>query len=107
MKGILPRFFLDDMQVDAWLDALADHEHITDFYIVTERPADFNSIKDRINELLGPMIVTEEERRPIKDGFAANLEYFRLEFLEKDMVALGRQFREILPLLWLRSVPSG
>lgn len=97
----------DDKQVDAWLDALSDYDHITDFYIVTERPATFNSIRDRINELLGPMIVSEEEKRPIKDGFAANLEYFRLEFLEKDRVALGRQFREILPLLWLRSGAIG
>lgn len=97
----------DDTQVDAWLDALADHDHITDFYIVTEKTATFNSIKDRINELLGPMTVTEEEKRPIKDGFAANLEYFRLEFLDKDRVALGRQFREILPLLWLRAGAIG
>ncbi len=97
----------DDTQADAWLDALADHEHITDFYIVTERPANFNNIKDQINGLLGPMIVTEEKKRPIKDGFAANLEYFRLEFLDRDRVALGRQFRKILPLLWLRSGAIG
>jgi adenine-specific DNA-methyltransferase len=97
----------DDTQVDAWLDALTDHEHITDFYIVTERPANFNSVKDQITELLGPMTVTEEEKRPIKDGFETNLEYFRLEFLDKDRVALGRQFREILPLLWLRSGAVG
>lgn len=97
----------DDTQVDAWLDALTDHEHITDFYIVTERPVNFNKIKDQINELLGPMIVTEEKKRPIKDGFESNLEYFRLEFLDKDRVALGRQFREILPLLWLRSGAIG
>ncbi|NLK00590.1 MAG: site-specific DNA-methyltransferase [Clostridia bacterium] len=97
----------DDTQADAWLDALTDHEHITDFYIVTERPANFNRIKDQITDLLGPMTVTEEEKRPIKDGFEANLEYFRLEFLDKDRVALGRQFREILPLLWLRSGAVG
>jgi adenine-specific DNA-methyltransferase len=53
------------------------------------------------------MTVTEEEKRPIKDGFETNLEYFRLEFLDKDRVALGRQFREILPLLWLRSGAVG
>lgn len=100
----------DDTQVDSWLEALADHEHVTDFYIVTEKPATFNSVinsvKKRINELLGPMIVSEEEKYPI-NGFAANLEYFRLEFLDKDRVALGRQFREILPLLWLRSGAIG
>jgi adenine-specific DNA-methyltransferase len=97
----------DDTQVGAWLDALTDHEHITDFYIVTERPADFNKIKDQVTDLLGPMTVTEEEKRPIKDGFEANLEYFQLEFLDKDRVALGRQFREILPLLWLCSGAIG
>ncbi len=97
----------DDTQINAWLDALADHDHITDFYIVTERLATFKNIKCQINDLLGPMIVTEEEKRPIKDGFPANLEYFRLEFLDKDRVALGRQFREILPLLWLRSGAIG
>jgi len=97
----------DDTQVDAWLDAMIDHDHITDFYIVTERPATFYKIKDHITELLGPMIVTKENKRPIKDGFPANLEYFRLEFLEKDRIALGRQFREILPLLWLRSGAIG
>ena len=86
---------------------MADHDHITDFYIVTEKNATFNSIKARVNELLGLMIVSEEVKRPIKDGFAANLEYYRLEFLEKDRVALGRQFREILPLLWLRSGAIG
>ena len=43
----------------------------------------------------------------MREGFAANLEYFRLDFLEKDRVALGRQFRAILPLLWLRAGAVG
>ena len=97
----------DDTQVDAWLDALSEQDHITDFYIITEKAATFNMIKDRINELLGPTIVTEEEKRPIREGFAANLEYFRLEYLDKDRISLGRQFCEILPLLWLRSGAVG
>ena len=32
---------------------------------------------------------------------------FSAEFLDKDRVLLGRQFREILPLLWLRSGAIG
>lgn len=44
---------------------------------------------------------------PMAEGFPANLEYFRLDFLDKDHVALGRQFREILPLLWLRAGAIG
>lgn len=44
---------------------------------------------------------------PMAEGFPANLEYFRLDFLDKDHVALGRQFREILPILWLRAGAIG
>lgn len=44
---------------------------------------------------------------PMAEGFPANLEYFRLDFLDKDHVALGRQFRETLPILWLRAGAIG
>jgi adenine-specific DNA-methyltransferase len=97
----------DETQAEAWLEELHDQKHITDFYIVTATGAIFDNIKARIVDLLGPMTVTEEEKRSMQDGFAANLEYFRLDFLDKDQVALGRQFREILPILWLRSGAIG
>jgi adenine-specific DNA-methyltransferase len=97
----------DDSQADAWLEALEDQEHITDFYIVTAKKATFDDLKARIHDLLGPVIVTEEEKRPMREGFSANLEYFRLDFLDKNHVALGRQFREILPILWLRAGAVG
>ena len=45
--------------------------------------------------------------KPLADGFAANAEYFKLGFLDKDRVSLGRQFHEILPLLWLKSGAIG
>jgi len=97
----------DESQADAWLEALEDQEHITDFYIVTAKKATFDNLKARIDDLLGPVTVTEEEKRPMREGFPANLEYFRLDFLDKDYVALGRQFREILPILWLRAGAIG
>lgn len=97
----------DESQADAWLEALEDQEHITDFYIVTAKKATFDNLKARIDDLLGPVTVTEEEKRPMREGFPANLEYFRLDFLDKDHVALGRQFREILPILWLRAGAIG
>ena len=43
----------------------------------------------------------------MRQGFPANLEYFRLDFLDKNSVALGRQCREILPILWLRAGAIG
>lgn len=44
---------------------------------------------------------------PMSEGFAANLAYFKLDFLDKDRVSLKRAFREILPLLWLKAGAVG
>lgn len=41
--------------------------------------------------------------RPMADGFAANAAYFKLGFLDKASVRVGRQFRELLPLLWMKA----
>lgn len=41
--------------------------------------------------------------RPMSEGFQANAVFFQLGFLDKTSVAVGRQFQEILPLLWLKS----
>ena len=44
---------------------------------------------------------------PMADGFKANAAFFKLGFLDKTAVALGRQFRELLPLLWLKAGSVG
>ena len=44
---------------------------------------------------------------PMSDGFKANCEFFMLGFLDKNEVALGTQFKEILPLLWLKAGAVG
>jgi len=41
------------------------------------------------------------------DGFASNCGYFKLTFLDKTSVALGRQFRELLPVLWMKGGAIG
>lgn len=56
------------------------------------------------NPIQGQYLGTE---RPMSDGFAANAEYFKLGFLDKGSVALGQQFREILPMLWLKAGAVG
>lgn len=48
-----------------------------------------------------------ESGRAMADGFTSNVEYFKLGFLDKDSVTLGRQFKEILPLLWLKTGAVG
>ncbi|MGI6749744.1 MAG: site-specific DNA-methyltransferase [Atribacter sp.] len=93
--------------VDEWLEALEDQDHITDFYIVVKNASTFKEIKTRVSNLLGPINVTLQVKRPMSDGFPANVEYFKLGFLDKNSVSLGQQFREILPLLWLKSGAIG
>ena len=97
----------DPASAEDWLEALDGQEHITDFYIVTPVKRVFDQLKTQVVELLGPILVPEEEKSPMSAGFAANLAYFKLDFLERERVSLRRAFREILPLLWLKSGAVG
>lgn len=45
--------------------------------------------------------------RPMADGFKANAAFFKLGFLDKTSVALGRQFKEMLPTLWMKAGANG
>ncbi len=56
------------------------------------------------NPLKGEYIGSELK---MSDGFKANVVFFRLGFLNKTAVSLGRQFKELLPLLWLKSGGKG
>ena len=42
------------------------------------------------------------DHRQMKEGFESNCVFFKLDFLDKTQVALGRQFRELLPMLWMK-----
>lgn len=44
---------------------------------------------------------------PMTDGFKANAAFFKLGFLDKNAVALGRQFKEMLPTLWMKAGAHG
>lgn len=45
--------------------------------------------------------------RPMADGFADNVSFFRLNYLDPDRVDMGQQFAAIAPLLWLQSGAVG
>ena len=44
---------------------------------------------------------------PMADGFKANAAFFKLGFLDKNAIALGRQFKEMLPTLWMKAGAVG
>ena len=44
---------------------------------------------------------------PMADGFKANVAFFKLGFLDKTAVALGKQFKELLPILWMKTGAVG
>lgn len=48
-----------------------------------------------------------DKKLPMSDGFKANAAFFKLGFLDKNAVALGRQFRELLPVLWMKADAIG
>jgi len=106
-EGQKASVLFDPAAAEDWLEALDGQEHITDFYIVTPVKRVFDQLKAQVAELLGPILVPEEEKRPMSAGFAANLAYFKLDFLERERVSLRRAFHEILPLLWLRAGAVG
>jgi len=97
----------DPEAADEWFVALEEQEHITEFYIVAKENRVFNDIKGKVVDLLGNVSVTEPLKRPMSEGFSANVEYYKLGFLDKNSVSLGQQFQEILPLLWLKSGAVG
>ena len=97
----------DPDAAEDWLAALEEQDHITEFYIVAKESRVFNNIKAKVVDTLGTFSVTEPLKRPMSEGFPANVEYFKLGFLDKNSVSLGQQFHEILPLLWLKAGAIG
>jgi adenine-specific DNA-methyltransferase len=106
-EGYKASILFDTAASEDWLEALAEQDHISDFYIVTPTKRLFDALKEQVIDLLGSLRVSEEEKRPMSAGFATNLAYFKLDFLDKERVALKRAFREILPLLWLKAGAVG
>jgi adenine-specific DNA-methyltransferase len=97
----------DVRQAEGWLEALAECGHVTDCLIVTAETKLFNALKAQALDVLGPLLAEEEAKRPLAQGFPANLEYFRLDFLDPDEVKIGRQFAGILPILWMTAGAKG
>ena len=44
---------------------------------------------------------------PMAAGFKSNAVFFKLGFFDKNAVALGKQFKELIPVLWMKAGAIG
>ncbi|MFC4354759.1 site-specific DNA-methyltransferase [Chryseomicrobium palamuruense] len=97
----------DDTQVDLFLEEIDGKVNLTNFYIATTNSSAFRVIKEAIQESLGTYVILQDEEMPLSKGFKENLAYFKLDFLDPNEVALGKQFNKILPILWMMAGAKG
>ena len=98
----------DVTAVDDWLEEMEEYKNINRYLIITDDAKAFKTIKDRIVERFGKTYSkTEMKKMHMADGFKANAAFFKLGFLDKTAVALGMQFKEMIPTLWMKAGAHG
>ena len=83
-----------------------------DDYVVDEEDtvvskATGKPIKTKIYKKTKRQMYPKLAEMAMADGFKANAAFFKLGFLDKTSVSLGRQFREMLPTLWMKAGAHG
>ena len=76
-------------------------ESIETVYLPFPSGRAFNQAKAMIAESWPPLTKTVEIRRPIKEGLVSNLDYFRLDFMDRSHVETGGKLADLLPALWM------
>lgn len=76
-------------------------EGIETVYLPFPSGKSFNEARAQVAETWPPLTKSVEIKKPMKDGFMANLDYFRLDFLERSQVETGGKLADILPALWM------
>lgn len=97
-------FLFDVDNVDDFMEEL--DEDTETIYIVTSDNKKFKAANKALEEL-PELTRTEMVKRPMKDGFEANVNFFRLSFLDPKLVGWGKNLQELLTLLWLQSGAHG
>ncbi len=93
--------------LEEWLNEIEGKDHIQNFLIITNNNKEFNNIKDKVADLMGENQSIIEEELPMSKGFDTNAIFFKLGFLDKNSVAIGKQLSELLPLLWMKAGSVG
>ncbi|KXS33882.1 MAG: site-specific DNA-methyltransferase (adenine-specific) [Idiomarina sp. T82-3] len=86
---------------DEFIEKLKETAVVREIFLVTEDTREFKAVKQELNDALGGVKIPKQLKRNMSEGLNANVSYFKLDFLDKDRVALGLSLKEILPLLWM------
>lgn len=70
-------------------------------------PETGNKIRSKVYKKSKEAAYPELENLNMSDGFKTNAYFFKLSFLDKTSIALGRQFKELLPVLWMKGGAVG
>ena len=97
----------DDTKAAEWIEQLEEYSHIKEFYVLTQNNRLFKQAKSEIEQILGEYTERRPALFPMADGFEANVEFFKLGFLNKNAIALGKALNEIMPLLWMKAGCKG
>lgn len=93
--------------LDDFISELKENDQITDIYIVSKKDSVFKETKKKIDEEIGDSYYFEQDKIQMSDGFKTNANYYKLGFLDKTSIALGKQFKELLPILWMKAGAIG
>jgi adenine-specific DNA-methyltransferase len=85
-------------------DEINEINDIEEFILFSKEKKTFAEEKKEIVEKTSAFFQSSSTPTiPMSEGFKANVDYFELEFLNKDSVELGDQLNSIFPLLWMQS----
>lgn len=70
-------------------------------------PDSGKKIRGKVYKKTKEPICPELVNLKMADGFKANAAFFKLSFLDKNAIALGMQFKEMLPTLWMKAGAHG
>lgn len=99
---------LEPDAIDGFVQALAAQgNHIRTIHLAMPENKEFRKAKRDIATALPPLVELVEETAPFSAGFAANMDYLRLGFIDPDELEFGSRFNDLLPALWMMAGARG
>lgn len=70
-------------------------------------PESNKKIRGKVYKKIKAPVYQQLANLKMAEGFTTNAAFYKLSFLDKTSVALGRQFKELIPVLWMKGGAVG